>query len=382
MFAWRGRDVTSAGQATSHMSDPMTSQPDKPVKVLVLYAEMVGYVLGTLKALLKCEQPVDVEVVHWDKKNINSSRLAITESSAIRFRPRSSLNDAGLLQLLHTCQPDVVLVSGWMDRGYLRAIRAYRNAGAKTQVVCGIDGQWRGTLRQHLGRIFFRLFYARLFDFMWVSGKPQYHYANRLGYGHERIICNIHSADTDLFKRRAAVSKRFVFVGRFDPVKALDQLLEAYLLLPESVQELWPLVLIGDGELKEKILSQNSPHIAVLPFMQPQELMEELMKGGVACIPSHYEQWGVAIHEMALLGFPLVLSSACGAATEFLISGYNGFLFRRSKVASLNTALRKIAGLNDAQLESFAARSHQLGRRINSEQSAYSLLSTFPLADI
>lgn len=354
----------------------------EPVRVLVLYAEMVGYVVGTLKALLRCERPVDIDVVYWDKKNINSSRFAVGESSAIRFRPRSSLDDAGLLQLLRACRPDVVLVSGWMDRGYLRAIRAYRRTGAKTHVVCGIDDQWRGTLRQHLGRIFFRLFYAGLFDFMWVSGKPQYHYANRLGYDHERIVCNLYSADTELFKRRAAISKRFVFVGRFDPVKALDQLLEAYLLLPETIQQEWPLVLIGDGQLKAMIQSRNSPHIVVLPFMQPDELMEELMKGGVACIPSHYEQWGVAIHEMALLGFPMVLSSACGAATEFLISGYNGFLFRRSDIASLNTALRKVAALSDAQLESFAARSHQLGRRIDSEQSAYALLSVFPLADI
>lgn len=347
-----------------------------------MYAEVVGYVLGTLKALIHVGGEVALDVVYWDKKGVNSSRFAIERSDTIRFHARSSLEDAGLRQLLSTCNPDVVLVSGWMDAGYVRALRHYKSRGGRAQVVCGIDDQWRGTLRQHLGRVFFRLAYARLFDFMWVSGKPQYHYANRLGYDHERIICNLYSADTELFDTPAQVGRRLVFVGRFDPVKALDQLIDAYLALPLSVQERWPLVLIGDGQLRESILARKSSNIVVHPFLQPDALMRELQKGGVACITSHYEQWGVAIHEMALLGFPLLLSSACGAATEFLITGYNGFLYRRSSTASLQAALERVTRLSDEELALFASRSRELGQRINSEQSAYSLLSVLPLAQL
>lgn len=355
---------------------------NESIKIVVLYTEVVGYVMGMFKALLQCDIPIEIDVVFWDKKSINSSRFILEKLGAIRFHPRSSLDENAIFTLLLDKVPDIIYVSGWMDKGYLRAIHRYRNLGKKCRTVCGIDDQWEGKIRQLLGKIYYKMFYARLFDFMWVSGKPQYHFAQRFGHTHERIISNLYSADGEIFNKSATFSKRFVFIGRFDPVKALDQLVDAYLLLPELVQQEWPLVLIGDGELKEKIESNKKSNLIIMPFMQPEELKRELVKGGVACITSHHEQWGVAIHEMALLGFPMILSSACGAATEFLISGYNGFLFRRGNIGSLYNALEKITSLSDEELRLFAYRSHELGERINGKHVAYSLLSVMWLSEI
>lgn len=353
---------------------------DEPVRIVIFYSSVVGYVVGMLKALIKCFPKIEIDVVFWDKKNINSSRYIFEEIKAVRYFPRTSLNNDGLLELLLSRDPDIVYVSGWMDKGYLKAINRYRTAGGNTQVVCGIDDQWEGTLRQYLGKIYFRLFYAKLFDFMWVSGKPQYHYAQRFGYEHERIISNLYSADNSVFNKKASFSRRFVFIGRFDPVKGLDLLLDAYHYLPEETKKAWPLVLIGDGELRQEIENKKSKYVIVKPFMQTDALIEELLQGGVACITSHHEQWGVAIHEMAILGYPFILSSACGAATEFLVSGYNGFLFKKSNIRSLRDILMSITELPTEQLEAFSQRSHQLGQRITSEHTAHSLLSVLPLS--
>ena len=93
-------------------------------------------------------------------------------------------------------------------------------------------------------------------------------------------------------------------------------------------------------------------------------------------MPSRSEAWGVAIHEMALMGFPLVLSSSCGAASEFLIPGYNGYLFRSEDASSLGRALEKIAALPSETLRLFSQRSTAIGRRISNEFSAHSLLAT------
>lgn len=190
------------------------------------------------------------------------------------------------------------------------------------------------------------------------------------------------SADTSTFNKKSAVTKRFVFVGRFVPAKGLNLLLDAYDSLPEKVKAEWPMVLIGDGELRDDIEKRASSHIIIKPFLQLDALIDELMQGGVACITSYHDQWGVAIHEMALIGYPLVLSSACGAATEFLISGYNGFLFRKGNVESLREALLRISELSAQELEAFSTRSHSLGRRITSDLVAHSLLSVLPLARI
>lgn len=352
------------------------------VRIVVLYSNITGFVIGWLKALLKAHPSINIDVVHHDKQHINSGKYKIESGLPIRFHARSTLDDSGLLNLLTSCNPNIIYVSGWMDKGYLCSIRKYRANGGSGQVVCGTDGQWFGTLRQHLGRIYFKLFYRQLFDFMWVAGKPQYHYAQRFGYTNETIITNLLSADSEVFSKKAKVSKRFVFIGRFDPIKALDQLIEAYLLLPPETQRQWPLVLIGDGELMEFIKSKQSANIIVKPFLQPEALKEEMDLGGVACITSHKEAWGVAIHEMAIYGFPLILSSSCGASTEFLISGYNGFLFRHGNVSSLKEALLRITAISDADLELFSQRSHDLGQRIKSEYSAYSFLSVLSLAKL
>jgi glycosyltransferase involved in cell wall biosynthesis len=262
-----------------------------------------------------------------------------------------------------------------MDKGYIRACKEYKQNYPKVKIIAGIDDQWTGSLHQRFGQIYYAIFLRRLFDFMWVSGKPQFSFAQRFGYGIENILSNLYSADNKRFNSKAGFQKRFVYVGRFVAIKALDLLVEAYCRLPQAKQEEWPLVLIGDGDQKEMILSRQNPNINVLPFMQPVDLNAELLKGGVACLPSHKDQWGVVVHEYALMGLPMLLSSGCGAASEFLIPGHNGFMFSRGDVNSLHSNLLQFTELRDADIQQFGINSTKLGARINNEISAKSLLS-------
>ena len=99
------------------------------------------------------------------------------------------------------------------------------------------------------------------------------------------------------------------------------------------------------------------------------------MKGGVACLPSYQDQWGVVVHEYALMGMPMLLSSGCGAASEFLIPGYNGLMFNKGDINSLKYALQHFTEFCDAEIQQFGKNSAKLGMRINTEISARSLLS-------
>jgi glycosyltransferase involved in cell wall biosynthesis len=350
------------------------------VRILYLYSSLAPFVTATLRELSHFSNVSHIDVIHWNNNSINASRYVVEPLNRVRFYQRTNFNDSELLKFIGASDPHIIYISGWMDKGYIKAVNSYRAGGGNTLTVCGIDDQWEGRLRQRLGQLYFRLFYRRTFDFMWVSGKPQYHFAQRFGYRHERIISNLLSADTALFSRLSDFSKRFVFIGRFDPVKGLDLLLDAYTSLPSAVRLDWPLVLIGDGELRAYIESRNIPGVTIKPFLQPEELVKELSIGGVACMPSTHEQWGVAIHEMALLGYPLILSSACGAATEFLISGYNGSLFERGNSVSLRNAMLKIANMSFDDLRQWASRSNLLAQRISTHQSACSLLSVLELS--
>ena len=345
------------------------------IKIIYFYTSVTGYVLSTLREVYRTGMVADIYLVYYEKNVTNGNNFSVKSEPWLHLIPRHTVNDHDLFILLRSIEPAITYISGWVDKGYITSLSRFRSGGGVTITVCGIDDQWKGSLRQYLGLIYYKLFLRSLFDYMWVSGKPQYHFAQRFGYNHSEIICNLYSADSFVFNKKVKISRRFVFVGRFIPAKGIELLINAYNNLPEPVQNKWPLVLIGDGALKSKIESHLSQNITVQSFLQPLELKEELGKGGVACVPSHDEQWGVVIHEMSLLGYPLVVSSACGAATEFLINGYNGFLFKSNEVNSLTNYLTSISSFSDDELELFSSRSRGLGLRVTPQHSAFSLLS-------
>jgi glycosyltransferase involved in cell wall biosynthesis len=346
------------------------------ISIMFLWAEVGGYLEAVLKSL-SSQTAGTINVVHWDRRNLNTTQHAIGNLNKVTFHARSETNDELIFNLLEKAKPEIVVVSGWMDQGYIRACKKYKKYYPIVKIVAGIDDIWTGSLRQRLGQIYYYFFYRKLFDFMWISGQPQFSFAQRFGYDIENIISNLYSADTKMFKMRAGMTKRFIFVGRFVKVKAIDLLVRSYCMLSENVQKEWPLILIGEGDQKSKILELQNPNIKVLPFLQPKELREELLKGGVGCLPSYKDQWGIVLHEYALMGLPILASSGCGAATEFLKSGFNGFMFRKGNVNDMYRVMKEFTSLTEEDFGRFAENGIKLGHRITSEISAASLLSVY-----
>lgn len=347
--------------------------------IVFLWAEVGSYLEAVLNTLSNSGIP-KIHVVHWDKRTTNTTQHIISSSRGVEFSGRSQIDEFAILRILETSRPGVIVISGWMDAGYIWACRQYKRKNPSVKIVAGIDDMWTGSLRQRIGQVYYRLFYRRLFDFVWISGQPQFSFAQRFGYEIGEIVSDLYSADTSLFCTPAALCKRFVFVGRFVKVKAIDLLVDAYCGLPADIQEQWPLYLIGEGDQKPLILKRNNPNIHLLPFLQPEDLRKELLKGGVGCLPSSKDQWGVVLHEYALMGLPILASSGCGAATEFLISGFNGFMFRKGDVADLRRSLLSFTLSTDEQLAQLAQNGRKLGARIDSRISAASLLSVFHLS--
>jgi len=346
------------------------------LSIVFLWAEVGGYLEAVLKSLTSHSVGC-INVVHWDMRNSNTTQHNITNLDKVIFHARSETNVELIFKLLEAAKPEIIVVSGWMDKGYIRVCKKYKKNYPMVKIVAGIDDMWMGSLRQRIGQIYYRFFYRKLFDFMWISGQPQFSFAQRFGYNIENIISNLYSADTETFKTRAGITKRFIFVGRFVKVKAIDLLVKSYCMLSESEQKEWPLILIGEGDQKSIILDEKNPNIKVLPFLQPDKLREELLKGGVGCLPSHKDQWGIVLHEYALMGLPILASSGSGATSEFLISGFNGFLFNKGCANDMYRAMKEFTSLNESDISRFAENSTKLGQRITSDLSAASLLSVY-----
>ena len=115
----------------------------------------------------------NISVVHWDKRDTNTTQYNIDANNNVSFYGRSETDNKSILELLNNSSPEIIVISGWMDKGYIWACKKYKKANPNVKIVAGIDDMWTGALRQRLGQIYYRLFYRHIVDFMWISGQPQ-----------------------------------------------------------------------------------------------------------------------------------------------------------------------------------------------------------------
>jgi len=348
-------------------------------RILFLYSRLNGFVLSTLRAIMQSGRCDGIDVVYWSRAEAIGNHFSPEEIEGVIFHRREALDLAALDLMIVQLRPTTIYLSGWMDKGYLAAIRRRRAAGQDFTTVAGLDDQWRGKWRQRLGALWFQVAYRPLLDVMWVAGPAQYHYARRFGYAHDRIVGNLLSADASRFREGDAGAHRFVFVGRFDPVKGLEALLAAHAGLPEQMQIDWPLVLIGDGPLRCELEVRCTKYVRILNYLQPDGVAQELQSGGVGLLVSTWEQWGVSLHEMAMAGLPLIASVQSGATSTFLVPGFNGHIVRGGDVESLASAMVAMAGVSDEERRAMGRGSRLLSLRVSPEIAAASFLSARPL---
>lgn len=346
------------------------------MKILYLYAEVMGYTMAIIREL--AERGNEVHVMHWDN-NKQTPYKAIVIPNVFMYN-RSEFSVKKILKLSKKIAPVVTVVSGWMDRGYMSVAKQLRFDGLT--VVVGLDAQWHGTFKQWLAFILGQVgYFSQFYSHAWVAGVYQFEYARKLGFEKKNIIYDLYSADYRLFSQAYNDNKenklnyyphRFLFVGRFEPVKGLDVLLQAWQELGE-VRGDWELYLIGNGSLKTQLVTTNG--LVIKDFMQPERLMQEVASAGCFVLPSRVEPWGVVVHEFAVAGLPLILSDVVGAGSEFLISGLNGFSFKVNDAKALAIRMHQIINMTDRELQEMAANSHKLSQRITPETSAGNILS-------
>ena len=346
------------------------------MNIIYLHTEPMGYTLATIKELTKLG--AKVHLIMRDKNKI--SPYIPPKMKNVFFYKRSNQTRSSIIQLANKIKPNLVVVSGWVDKTYLCVARYLKKKGCK--VVCGLDGQWYSTPKQwlayYLGKIGFFSFF---FSHAWVAGVFQYEYAKKLSFTKDNIIFDLYSADLSIFsknlKKNLNLKKkkyphRFLFVGRFNQVKGIDNLLKAWELLGESKKD-WELHLIGNGKLKIK--KKQSQRIYVKKFLKSEDLLKESKYAGCFILPSTYEPWGVVVHEFAAAGLPLITSNVVGAANTFLINGLNGYKFRCNSTKDLLKCLKKIISKNENQLLEMGRISSLLARKITPFTSAKNLIS-------
>ena len=360
------------------------------MKILYLYTEVMGYNLPVFDSLVK-QFKASVHVVHWNQNKLTP--FVPDAGSGVHYYERSSLTNQSLMDFASKLSPDLVYVSGWMDKGYLPVIEKLKASGIP--VVVGLDTQWTGSLRQQIGsRLIKWIYKKRYFSYALVPGPMQYEYAARVGFDKSEILCHLLSGHSTLFaqaalslqkEKQAHYPKNFLFVGRFAHTKGIDILLQAFHIYRTRYQGDWSLTCIGNGPmlaLLEQAQQAAPAALSVKAFAAQETLVGHAKTAGAFILPSREDPWGVVVHEFATAGLPLILSEFVGARPQFLIDQLNGFTFYQNSAEDLALQMHKLATRTAGQLLEMGHASAKLAAHLTPQVSAASLMAAQKKAEI
>lgn len=205
---------------------------------------------------------------------------------------------------------------------------------------------------------------------------------------------------------QALVGPYFLASNRFVERKNLARLIRAYASYVKNFQFsggsfqnregrcIWPLVLLGDGELREELValcaelglrtkrgfSQGGTEhtegedlklnsyklktpaegglVVFTGFRQIEELPAFYGSAGAFIHPALSEPWGLVVNEAMASGLPVISSRNVGAAEELVENGKTGFLFDPTNIEELAGLMIRIAGmpLADREIMGMAGR--------------------------
>jgi len=165
----------------------------------------------------------------------------------------------------------------------------------------------------------------------------------------------------------AGSERHFVFLGRFNPQKNPDFLIDVFARLKDLP---WKLTMIGDGPVMPKVLERIAQHglpdrIVCTGWLKGPEVDAILGKTDVLCMPSQSEGMPVAAIEALRRGLAIAASDIPGLL-DVVENGKNGFLVPVNDAEAFADKLRLLcmdgrllAAMREASWEK--AREFELG---------------------
>ena len=169
----------------------------------------------------------------------------------------------------------------------------------------------------------------------------------------DKIVVNrlgVRDAPADVPERLAQQPVRIGYLGRFDPIKGVLDLVEAVHRVPRQVPlhvELrGPAQTAGDIETRTAIAAMigDDPRISLGEAVPPPAVMDVIRTYDVMCCPSRCLEGGPTAGLEALAARVPVITASVGGVAEMLEDGVNGRLVPPGDVGRLAAALVEVAG--------------------------------------
>jgi len=328
------------------------------MKIAVLFDQFGPYHIARLNALSVKTETIGIEIAgisyeyKWNKvtEGVNFKRITLFPDETSNNIKTSSLKKK-LFSMLDEINPDVIAIPGYSSREALLALYWSIKNNVKRILMS------ESTLYDE-ERKFFKEFVKseiiKFYDSAIVGGFRQKEYLEHLKFNAE-IFFGYAVVDNKYFesqvkklkpyaseiKKKYGINRDFFLVScRFLPRKNFLNLINAYKLYIESTENIFDLVILGDGpdfERIKKLIRDYSleDYIHLMGFIQYDGIVEFYTSARVFIHPSLREQWGLVVNEAMASGLPVIVSNKCGCTPNLVKECVNGYLFDPEKPEEL-----------------------------------------------
>jgi len=143
-----------------------------------------------------------------------------------------------------------------------------------------------------------------------------------------------------------------VCIGRLTRQKNFSFLIKNFALMKKKYKD-YRLIIIGDGELKDKLISQIKKfnlYEDVILIGHQRNIYKFLKYAKVFVLSSLWEEVGFVMVEAASCNVNIISSDCKNGPEEFLLNGKGGFLFKNNNSESFNKAFDKFINSSDEEL--------------------------------
>lgn len=269
--------------------------------------------------------------------------------------------------------PDALLVYGWRHKAHLRAMRYFHR---RIPILFRGDSTLldeRSGFRRWARRRALRWVYRHVDRALYV-GQQNRRYFEAHGLKKSQLIFAPHAVDNDRFgaeehftpsddHRRASNIPHdavvILFVGKFEPKKAPDLLLQAFRSLGDDDVRL---VFVGSGPLEGELRAQASARVTFLGLKNQSEMPGVYRLADCVVLPSRGpgETWGLALNEAMACGRAVAASERVGAAVDLIQPGHNGWIFAAGDTNAIKECLSEAAVLGRSGLQRLGEQSRRI----------------------
>jgi glycosyltransferase involved in cell wall biosynthesis len=354
-----------------------------PMRVAVLFDNLGPYHVARMKLA-----STFVDLLAVETAGTSGDYLWAKNGAAEDFRKATLFPDAlspetsreelarRLHRVLTDFKPAVVAVPGWSSRAAFLAVRWCQSHSVPTVVMSDstiydeVRRSWTEAIKKR---------YVRLCSAALVAGLPHTEYIGQLGMKKSSIFTGYDVVDNQYFAEQASSARSaqqqirgrlrlperyFLASARFIPKKNLPRLLEGYAAYYERTPEPWPLMILGDGGMRQALEALVvglglGPSVQMPGFVQYVDLPAYYGLAGAFIHASTSEQWGLVVNEAMAAGLPVLVSDRCGCAPDLVQSGVNGFTFDPESIEQLSELLTKISTMPAQELSSMGSESQR-----------------------